>query len=357
MRTLAAALALFVCTASSSACLFPFYPTYSTGYYGWGNGWGNRCGYPAYPAYRYAGYAPAGVSYAPYGGCASGACGVPYSAGYVGYSNGCCNTCGMSSCCGGCSTCGTTGCSANCLPSGSVITDPTPDPLSDKTFRDSEYDRDRRDREPLDDDFGAGGRSSRPDPADDFGATGGSRDWEPNRRTAPDPLDDNFGSDNMFGESESRKPPMDEPREFGADPPADDSDADSGVIDRSANKPPVSDPLEGEGAGEPAGTGEGAPAGGEDGATPAAGEGDSETGGTAAEDDEDLLPPERPVSVSPRRRMIFASQSATRSSLHDVVRPGFARRAPATTRVSSSEPKQAAPRWISVPMPAGRVRL
>ena len=359
--TMLVLLTLSVCSASSSACLFPCFPTYSAGYYGWGN----RCGYPAYPAYRY-GYAPSyGVSYGGYGGgCANGSCGTTYTAGYPAYTGGCCNSCGLSSCCGGCSTCGTTGCSANCISSDRVITDPTPDPLSDdKTYSDPDrgYDRDLdrnlgRDRR-TDDPIAPGG-ASRPETQDDF--RGSDRDWNP-RGTDSDPLDDDFGSGGMFG-AESRKPPMEDgAREFGADPddiPAGTADPDAGagggedagIIDRSASKPAITDPLKEEQGGD-----DDVDAAAEDAPAPAP-PSTEDADDSGAEETEDVLSPE--TSVAPRARMIFASQSATRSRLHDVVRPGFARRVPvAQTRISSSEKKQQPARWISVPRPAGRVRL
>lgn len=360
-RLLTTTIVLLTCTATCSACWFPFFPTYSAGY-GWG---GRSCGYPAYPSYGYRGYAPGGYGYSPgfSGGCANGSCGVPYSANYVGYNSGCCNTCGVSSCSGSCNTCGVTGCSANCLPSGVISSDPTPDPVGGKTFADpdpdSGYDSDRRDRD-LDRDFGGSGidrdpprprGSSRPggarDPDDDFGVDN-SR-WTPNGGG-----DSSTDSNEMF--RESNRPAIDDERTFGGSDgevpgtggtgTGTGTDPDGGVIDHNTNRPPISDPLEGEdGATEGTTPGENTPA-----------EAESEDPDT---DSGDVLPPEPPSAFAPRTRMIFASQSATRSNVHDVLRPGFTRRVPTSdsTRLSSSNGKQRAPRWISVPMPAGRVRL
>lgn len=333
-------LALIVSAAftpqASACCLFPFFPTYSAGYYGWGA--------PAYsagygPGYYSAGYAP--MQYG-YGG------GMMYSASYAGFSSNtsCCpSPCVQDACCGsscgGCSSCT----SGNCTPT-EVRKEPVPDPLSNE--------RDSSDKRPGREGYD----STVPDPLDTFsrpnrgtdGLTdpdlgGGGSQWTPpgtgGRRTEPggtfgggsDPLDDR-----TFRGGSGTEAPF-----FNQDPDP-SSGTPGGTINRGANKPPMNLPIDE--AAEPE--------------TPVLEQSSEEDAGTEVRP-EDFLAPETGNTTASRLRPLLSDLQA-RSSHSDVLSmQRLAGRSNSSrtqaTQISSSKPQQKPAQWISVPLPAGRVRL
>lgn len=321
-----------ICSSASACCLFPFFPTYSAGYPMFG------LAPPVYPAANYysAAYAPSysygGPSYYS-GGCSTG-CGTNYSASYGSYStSGCCNECVS-----GCGTIG--GCAGgNCMGSNCVGTEirsrPEPDPQLDRdprTFGNDDYDRDLIDnrRDDLYDDRNRRDDPPRRDPMDDdsFGRTRGdsntrdsSDDWSPSSGF-DDPLlnNDRGGSGTGFDDPlyrDGRKPPMDD----GTMAPAADPMNDP-IIDRSSRKPPMSAPVIEE-----------EPTDSDDGRNPS-----------------DLLP--SADDAEPKSTSIKEATSFVRLA-------GYSRQKERATssQISSSRNKQRAPRWISLPAPAGRIRL
>lgn len=320
MKHIRIAIVLLTCSAlclpASACCLFPWMPTYS-GYGGYGcnyrpmgygyAGWGYRnCGYVA---------APCAVS---------------------------CNPCCESSCCG--SSCG-----SSCIPGG-VRKEPVPDDISrEKRSRDNDDgDRTFRGRDFGDDsDFGTdptfGSESGRGDAGDDFGRGSGSdfgggeaERWTPGggtdgSGTGSGTLLDDIPDGSDFGGSSSRKPPTDVPEA------TDDSDGsaadDFESTEHGTRKPPVSDPIHESEAG------------------------DSSSG----EDSTEFLSPSRRAGRTTADRR-FLTHRELRSSHFGVVsarRLALDRKPVASEAkaLSSGVKKDPSPRWISVPMPAGRVRL
>lgn len=336
MKSLYAAVVMTVCLAgqSASACFyFPYMPF--AGHSAWG-----------------AGYAPVNYGYASYGyasyggGCCDTGCGV-YSASYQSYGNAGCSTCG--DCCSG--TCGSTfshganyggcsNCGSDCIGTESRKI-PEPDseynkdaptrkygPADDRDLSDgfdarepsrprndsdyeTEAERTRRlERERLDRDLDRTDRE-RPnfldrDPGDWNPAGPGSAPTERSRFEDPadlgrgrtDNLTDPMPSDAPFTDRFNNKPPMPEPSDM---PPPVDHDV------RKPAMPPIEEGIEAE----------------------------------------DFLPPEPAEDA--------------RTSHADVLKmPRLAEhtrtRTQTTSKVSSSQSKQAPARWISLPLPAGRAR-
>lgn len=342
IKLLTATVVTVALVSTSSACWFPFFPTYSAGYAGWG--------YPA-PAYNYASYAPS-FGYQQSYGYSPISYGVPYSASYGGFSSTCCNTCGLSSCCGTCGNSGAigfasygSGCasdcvSANCIPSD-VVNKPVPDSVGGGAADD------RRDlpktyeppqaKDPLDDRAPwPGDRTPALDGGrgDDFGRGRSEGAGTGSDRGLPNPTD-GWGSGRPGGASDGggmfdeldrngRKVPMSDPEL-----------SEPALIDQTGYKPPMSDPMKLE-----EGTGEEA---------------------SPATEDPDLIAPEAPVESALRSSIFYASNTNFRSSHFDVLRPqrtvGNSNQRAPVTQISTSKKIQQAPRWISVPMPVGRERI
>lgn len=356
IKLLTATIVTVAIASSSSACWFPFFPTYSAGYAGWG--------FPA-PAYSYASYAPSygyqnNCNYAP-----SASYGVPYSASYGGFSTSMgCNTCGQSSCCGTCNNISTVGfanygagcanncLSTNCIPSD-IVNKPVADPIGGASDRNRPAD-DNRNSRPADDNTRERPSTYEPPRANDppeplwpSGRDSGSRDsdrsgdfgprrsregtdsgglidnpdraWE---RSGAGEGTDNTEGNPLFREDRVRKPPMGEPE---------DADATGDLIDQTGYKPPISDPIM------------------------------QEEGGAVESEDPDLIAPEEPAESARRSSIFYASNTRFRSSHSDVLRPqrtagNVSKRSP-FTQISTSRNSQRAPRWISVPMPLGRERI
>lgn len=348
-------------SSASACCLFPFFPTYSAGYPSFGVA---RPIIPA-PNYYSASYAPAfgyyGASAYSGGNYAAGCCNTGYVTNYGAFptlnSCGQCNTgCGTcNSCCGqyssGFGTVG--GCAnGNCAGSNCVGTEirsrPEPDSEFNQRDRDPrtfENDRDRRDdsdydrRAPVD--------SDRPDPLgpDSFDRandpSNDQNDWNPsgndrrNNRVRPndasgiDPMgdfdlngrgtapgfDELNGADDFLG----RKPAVGD----GAIAPT--TDPMNEPVNRSSRKPPMSDPVDAE----------------------------TEEGEVPFEIDRD------PTDVLPKTD----ESEAKTTSIHEgrsFVRLAGHSSAPqksASKQISANQKKQRPVRWISLPVPAGRVRL
>lgn len=310
MRTLFIALILTISSQSvtSACCLFPWLPTYSAGYPGFG------MGYPtAAPAYNY--------GYQGYNGCNSCSYAPAVS------SCGGCSPCGMSSC-GGCSTCTGTGVIANygaitnCAPGEirnlPIIDEGVPardDYEDDREFR-SNRDDDRRDRDLRDERNDRGnaidpprGRDDRMR-TDDFGGGRGRDEGSTYRREDRDPAGD---ADDAW----LRRPMTD---------PAGDPDPAAPSFE-SMRKPPITDP--------------------ENGASP---------------EDTEMLAPESETSQAYRlpllandrqRSNVFEVSRLRRASEKSVIRFASQQKRP---QVSDSQKRNQPVRWISAPMPVGRVR-
>lgn len=184
-----------------------------------------------------------------------------------------------------------------------------------------------------DDSFGRTNMGPDPlDPRDDWNPSGDSRtDNDPLRNDPPrsNPINNPRGNDDLDGgRSNLGLDEFERARDFrGQKPPLEDGALGTGTnpmdepIDRSVRKPPISAPV-GE---EPA----------------------------PADSDRD------PSDVLPKAD----DSDAQTTSLHEgrsfVRLAGYSsnRQQTATSRVSSSRSKQRAPRWISLPAPAGRIRL
>ena len=319
--------------------MFPFFPSYSAGYYGWGA--------PAYAA----GYSPGfySASYAPmqygYGS------GVPYSASYAGYGSlSCCpSPCAQTSCCnnscgGGCASC--TG--SDCIPS-EVRKEPIPDPLS-------------RDRDLLDDRSNSGTDSGRdyesrePDSRDQFnrpgtgGSSGSNLDSNTDRWTPPgtgsrsNSAAPTYGSDRdlLNNDRSYRSNSGNDSSLFGADPePERNGPPATEPMDFNARKPPMSIPLEETPPTEPAAV--------------------EENLGTESSP-QDFLPPDMSRAGQSSMMQARLTDSQLRSSHVDVLSMQRLAGRPAlgsvqATQVSSSQKSARPAQWISVPLPAGRVRL
>lgn len=387
MRSFIAAVAvtLLMGSQSVSACFFPFAPTYSAGYAPWGMGWGG-----GYQSAAYRGY-PSNVGYASYGGggCNTGSCGT-YSAGFqsfaspqlLSYGSGCCNSCGTT--CGG--TCGNTcgnnvvnygGCASGC-GSSCVGTEtrkvPKPDDTYDSDSRRREFGGDRDTRDATD---GFRGRDDdlRDDATDGLGAGRGRNDdglWSPRDSDRREPFgsgDDPDTSRDGFGSSVTPRDRNDfsrpaESDENGFGRATDERLSSPTERGRAADEPlepfsPARD-FEGTGGGafKPPTDGDPMPEEGTDGVDHTTRKPDlpdivdeEEAVSVPADDDvnnEDFLPKEETASLRSSHSEILSMQRLAG-------RP-VTRRASAT-QVSSSRAKQRAPRWISLPMPAGRARL
>lgn len=324
---------LTVNSQCSAGYLFPMYPTYSAGYPGW---------YGYTPAYAYSGYG--------YSGCGSG-CGVPYSVSYAGCcSTGCCNAgCGTGCCSSGCGVggCGISGCQGSC-GGACAATETRKEAVPDPGFRD---------RSPTDDGpktFEGSGYDKNPDssdsaPNDDFGSpvrngSGGSNSntdrWDPSREKsgsdgteAPFDFDTPIpGREGFGGSSISNKPPVG-PETNGESGAA--SDSESQIIDRSANKPPINLPVEEEPTDAEASPGVGA-------------------------DSNDIVPPEDSETGAFLNNRQLPQRDLRSShfgilSLKRLARGSTAGKAD-STRISTSQQKEAEVRWISLPAPIGQVR-
>lgn len=345
MRILLAVLVSAVAAVPVSAhCMFPFFPSYSAGYYGWGA--------PAYAA----GYSPGfySASYAPmqygYGG------GAPYSASYAGYgSSSCCpSPCAQTSCCnnlcgGGCASC--TG--SDCIPS-EVRKEPIPDPLS-------------RDRDLLDDRSNSGTGSGRDyesrelDPRDQFnrpgtgGSSGSNLNSDPDRWTPPgtgsrsNSAAPTYGSDRdlLNNDRSYRSDPGNEPSLFGADPePERNGPAATEPMEFNARKPPMSIPVD-----------ESQPTESQPTEPPAV----EENLGTESSP-QDFLAPDMSRASQSSMMQARLTDSQLRSSHVDVLSMQRLAGRPASgfvqaTQVSSSQKSARPAQWISVPLSAGRIRL
>jgi hypothetical protein len=327
----AIALCLLMTPSASAWCLFPYYPTYGAGYGGWGAGYAYAP--RAYNNYRYAGYGYRGYSYAGYGGFSS-ACGTCGTAASCSSCNSGCSTCTTTAGYGGCgiSNCCTNSCFTDACggtsTSGKPATDANTDD-SDRTFApagndatDSTYD----DAPPVEDAA----------PSGDFSApsTSSGIDWtKPRNPTTTEPAGDGsptspapFGTNDGLGTEDSG---LIAPKEF--DP-----------LNRDTNKPPISNPIDEEATDE---SSEEAPAA-EQGST-------GSLGGEV--DIKDFLSPEASVDRASASRS-FRSSHADVISMPRLAGDSRVVR-DSRTLVSSSRNEQRPARWISVPLPNGRIRL
>lgn len=369
----AVALTTFGSSASAFA-LFPFFPTYSAGYPSYGFGGPTYTGANFYSA----SYAPAfGFAGRPafWGGNSAGCCNtgptVNYAAFQAPQTCGQCNT-GCGQCNTGCGQCNT-GCGhcnagfgsfsgyasgncadGNCVGANCIGTEirsrPEPDQDFDRddrrTFgtddnprRESEFDRrddpnynrraiDSNQPDPLGND--SFNRSTTPpDPLD----TDADTDWNPSAgsRRGSDRLDnsrrrDDFGGGgsapgfNDFRDPEDflgRKPPLDEIGTEATPNPLTDP-----AIDHSARKPPVSFPIGEEGQ---------------------------------QVDPSDFLP--KASDLEAKATSFHEGRSFVRLAGYSAGQQKSAASQVSSSQVSSSRSKQRTPRWISLPVPAGRVRL
>ncbi|MEP3482153.1 MAG: hypothetical protein ABJZ55_23110 [Fuerstiella sp.] len=372
---LIAAFALTAFGSSASACcLFPFFPTYSAGYPSFG------VARPFYPAGNFysASFAPSygysGVQAFSGNSCGTGCCNTGYTANYPSfaapssfgqYNAGCgqCNS-GCGQCNTGCSQCASgfgsfSGCAnGNCAGSDCIGTEirsrPEPDMDFDRQDRrtfDNEDGRNRDERDDLDYDRRTPDNSPRSNPMDDdsFGrsdSTDSRNDWNPSesdrrdfggrevdplengsRRT--DPMADPLGGDDLNGGR--RTPGFDgfEPSTdfLGRKPAIDGGAIDEGTnpldeaINRSSRKPPISAPV-----------------------------GEETAPLNLDRDPTDVLP--KADNSDSQTTSLREGRSFVRLAGHSSYRPK-----PVTSKISSSNSKQRAPRWISLPAPVGRVRL
>ncbi len=386
MKSLMTAVALTVSIGSQSvsACFFPFFPTYTAGYAPWGMGWG----VPYRPvAFNYAPqYAP---SYAPAANCGTG-CGT-YSAGFqgfnasqflsnpisYGYGSGC-NSCG-NACGGGCGVIGNVvnyggcdnGCGTECIGTETRKV-PEADEIynSDRAPRTFDGNRDdRTDRRDTRDRIESDGFRPRSDSDSGFGSRReDERDWNP---SGPE------RNDRRNTRPEDRSIPGLNRSEFGEER----GGFGSGSIDDDLGRPPLTSPNERTSPGS-GGLGrepfEGFPGGGS-GTERLNRKPEVDAGSVdAAPIEQSLRKPEMPdieaddagsaTTEAPApdandKDFLPADETAfNRSSHFEILKmPRLAGRSTnrrvSATKVSSSRKKQLPPRWISIPMPAGRVRL
>ncbi|MEO1980611.1 MAG: hypothetical protein ABGZ23_13805 [Fuerstiella sp.] len=332
----AIALCLLSMESVSAASMFGYYPTYSTGYYGWGSGYAYarpNYGYANY-GYRNWGYPSSGYrncGYASYGGCNSG-CGTCGTAVSYGGCNSGCGTCGTVVRYGGCgvSNCCTNACYTN--PGCGTETSGSP-----KT--DSESGSTNRTFDPVDDEKPGRGyddfSGDDTEPSGDFSAPPSSgRDWtKPRNPTGDESSDDTssappslFNPDGSLRTTEEEFPPL---KEF--------DDAQN----RGVNKPPMSNPVDEDEADDSSDD------------EPTAEQGN--TGLGTEIDVKDFLSPDTSVDRASVSRS-FRSSHVDVLSMHRLA--GDSRNAVTSrTLVSSSRRQQRPARWISVPLPNGRIRL
>ncbi|MCA9051521.1 MAG: hypothetical protein KDA89_22440 [Planctomycetaceae bacterium] len=337
----------FICTATfvaalcanstvSACCLWPFFPTYSCGYGGWG---APAWGYNYAPAYSYTPVSTVSyaASYAPSYGCGTSCC-----------STGCCTTssCCTSNCCSSshCSS-GTCG-SVDCIGS-STLKAPQADPISgsDKTRSfegsGSQYDSRDTDREREDlfnkSDSGSTGTS---------GTSGaGSTPWRNRLNDSGSGAGTGSGRDSStFGDG------LPEPRDNNL------FREDIGDPINRANKPPMSLPDE---EAAPGDTGDGAKPTDTENAAPKKAEaqpGDMSDVGNEV-DVKDFLSPDGEDSPSARRIRRVRTSHVDVLSMKRLA-GGLSPEAAPTSRISDNEsPEKRPARWISLPLPEGRRRL
>ncbi|MEZ6132773.1 MAG: hypothetical protein R3C59_29240 [Planctomycetaceae bacterium] len=346
MITIVASLILAGSSSVSACCLFPFFPTYSAGYAPWGAGWGS--------AYRPVSYGY-GASYGMTNCCPTGTCGTSYTASYAGFSSmgyssgGCCSSCGPVCGCG--SSCGgscVSGCGSDCIGTESRKV-PEPDRNYDSPSAEPRTFEDRtRDKE-LEDGF------SRPGTTDDRRPLNDSNDpeWLKRRDDTTRPFGTESGTGTGTFDSrpfEDRNPPdtLDN-RSFR---PADEQPVVPEATEHNAKKPEITTPMVLPESSTPAAspTETTTP---EDTVPPAT---DTDAPGTETDAADFLAPPAGddpaaetdPASarnshfeVLAMKRLAAGTRSSTKSA----------------TQLSSSRRESRSPRWISVPLPAGRARL
>jgi hypothetical protein len=314
---------LLLAPSASAWCLFPYYPTYGAGYGGWGAGYAYAPrSFFGYNNYRYAGYGYRGYSYAGYGSF-----------------NSACRTCGTAASCGscntGCSTCVTTagygGCRVPaCCPNSSSSTSGKPDTDinaddSGRTFAPADNDASDStyDAAPTDDTA----------PSGDFSAPPSSSgiDWTKPRNPAGNDTsaDDTSAPPALFGDDTADDSGLVPPNTF--DP-----------LNRDTNKPPVSTPIDEDATDDSTK---------ED--TSATEQGNTGLGGKA--DVRDFLSPDRVIDRSSVTHSFRSSHADVMSMPRLAGEARDMRSGP--TLVSSSRQEQQPPRWISVPLPNGRIRL
>ncbi len=377
---------LLVLAPASQACWWPFFPAYGAGYAPWaptyaGYGPSSAGYYGGYPPVSYASYA-APVNYAP-----------AYSAGYASYSSASYSAGGCAvACCDPCTSCGSAcgpgcvgaACGAACTGVETGTLRPAADPISNTgtgRTRDSETRDPRDERDPLDE------RDRRSTPRGYESPTDegpGSRGTFENDTSAP-LFNDDTGRD-MFGPSNestgiggARGSGWGQTQDRSGTPAQGSGNAVDDILNqrlddqfpefRRTNRPPITEPVE------------------EDGST------DDTSDGTAAEprdaenpeSDNDATAPVPPASdlgreVSPQDfvspptsedenaavRPLMMAQGKLRSNHFDVIsvrRLAAESRDPQNgtgrpdTHLSDTTSNTRPLRWISVPAPAGRVRL
>ncbi|MEO2019272.1 MAG: hypothetical protein ABGZ53_33475 [Fuerstiella sp.] len=324
----AIALCLLSVESVSAGSMFGYYPTYSAGYYGWGTGYASARPFYGVSNYRYTGYGYRNFGYASYGGGNSGCgtCGTAVS--YGGCNSGCGTVVGYVGC--GVTNCCTNACYTNCGASTSNRPQTDTDTDTDSSNRTFEAD-DAEETGQGYDDFPAEDEK----PGGDFSAPSSSgTDWtEPRNRTGGESSDDRSSAPPSLFNPDGSLRTIDD----GLIPPNEVDD----VQDHGVNKPPVSDPVD------------------EDEADDASGEENSaeqgDTGLGTEVDVKDFLSPDTSVDRASVSRS-FRSSHIDVLSMHRLA--GDSRNA-GTSRVlvSSSSQQQRPARWISVPLPNGRIRL
>ena len=337
----AIALCLLSVESVSASSMFGYYPTYSTGYYGWGSGYAYAQPYYGYSNYRYAsnGYRSCG-----YGGCNSG-CGTvaPYTVSYGGCNSGCGTAVRYGGCNTACGTCGTTvsyGCGISNCCTNACYTNSCCDAVgSASPPTDTESDSSNRTFDPNEEDTSAPeydeAPRNNPGPGGDFAAPSSSGiDWtKPRNPTGGESSEDGSSAPpSLFNPDGSLRTNDD-----GLIPPNEVDDAQG----HGVNKPPMSNPVDEDGADDSSKDDQSTEQG--------------STGLGKETDIKDFLSPDTSVDRASASRS-FRSSHIDVLSMHRLA--GDSRNAGRSrTQVSSSSQDQRPARWISVPLPNGRIRL